>query len=384
MHLGRFHATIYDLDTYFAKISLPSKLRELASSLDGFASNPSENQAQVFKKDFSNFMAVIGRYSDDDLDKPYAQQIIGELGVAGYMPKKLPNRLQKIVVNGGFDHAGIANGLRTFADSAEKKIERILQVDAAFSELDVEFERVVDEEAEIGILLPREIVGNTLATLTAEFSSLNKLFRAVNEITLAGSYDPVVRTISSSWWQIFVELGPAQITAWLLIIEKIVGLFKSNLDIKNLQKQLAEAHNMPDEITDAIEKVIDARLKVSLDELASEIRRDHAKLDDQQRLNELEIMLRHGLVHLAKRISQGAEVEINVSVPKLEDETTLIEGQEVAEDMKEKIKLQQARISELRDLRVRAASVSAMTLNKDSEAQLLLKHFDKDHPDQHD
>lgn len=242
----------------------------------------------------------------------------------------------------------------------------------------MEFERVQENEAEVGILLPREIVGESLAALTSEFNKLGKLFRAINELTGAPDYDPKVRTISSSWWQVFLDLDPSQVLIWVVSIERIVALFKSNLEIKDLQQRLA-TKEIPKEITDLIEKEIDRRVSSSLASLASEIRRDYAKIEDEGRLNEIETQLRQGLYHLAMRINQGSQVEINVAIPKApEEQPTPAEGVEVDPLVQTQIEAQRTRIAELRQLRARGRSASVETLKIDGTSQVLLKYFSEE------
>jgi len=288
------------------------------------------------------------------------------------LPPEFQDAVKRTISDRSFDTAGLATELRVMAASAAEKTNHLTSIDNAFTALGVEYERVDSDSAELGFLLPREVVGNTLKDLTVEFNELNKLLRAVNELVAADEYDSRVVTISSSWWQVFLELDPNQILVWVLAIERIVNLFKSNLEIKNLQQQLGD-RKMPKEITDLIENEVENRVSTEIKELAAEIRRDYAKIDDEARLNEIETQLRQGLGYLAKRMNQGAHVEINVGIP--EEPTPPkadAEGAEASEAFQQTLTQAKVRIARLSNLRDRARSASSETTAIGQNAPLLL------------
>jgi len=371
LHLGRFHFVIEALVTHFIRAQIPHKLEQCAVLLDQYASGRAPPQLEAFRTSVEDLMASADSLGSD-LAQPYAGQVISEMRIDSILPPIFQNAVKNTISGRSFDPAGLAAELRSMAAAATEKISHLTFIYDGFAALGVEYQKVESESAELGFLLPREVVGDTLKDLTKEFGELNKLLRAVNELVASEEYDPRVLTISSSWWQVFLNLDPDQILVWVLVIERIVGLFKSNLEIKNLQQQLGD-QKMPQKITDLIEKEIESRVSTQLQELAKEIRRDYSKIADVERLNEIETQLRQGLIHLAKRMNQGAHVEINVGIP---DEPTLSEAEAESDDATEAFQqtLEHAkeRIAKLRDLRDLARSASSKTTAIGQNAPLLL------------
>lgn len=374
MHLGRFHAVIYDLANHFKHADLGSKLEQCAVALESYASNRDPVQLDAFRQSLKKFYAA-AEIEDKDLLQPYAAQTIRDIAVEEALPPTLIEKVKSIVSENSFDHVTLAAELRKIATNVNKITTSISAIDKSFTALDVEFERISKSnlESEIGILIPREAAGETLKDLSSEFSSLSKTFRAINELTNAPEYDPKVRTISSSWWQVFVDLGPEQVLVWVLAIERIVGLFKSNLEIKKLQSELAEK-NVSKKITDLLEKEVEKKVSESINELAHEIVKDHSKIQDANRVNELENQLRTGLRHVAKRINQGAQIEINVSVPDDPKDPPAVDGEPPNQVLLEEIATKRERISELRTLREKARIASTKTVEIELSGQLLLPH----------
>lgn len=371
LHLGRFNVVIEALAAHFKQAQLPQKLEQCAGLLDQYSSGRTQPQLDAFRtavEDLLNSSDIL----EADLAQPYARQVIADMNIGDLLPPTFQDAVKRTITEKSFDTTGLSAELRLMAASATKKTIHVAAIDQGFTALGVEYEKVESTSAEIGFLLPREVVGETLKDLTSEFNELSKLLRAVNELVAADEYDPHVLTISSSWWQVFLDLDPNQILVWVLAIERIVNLFKSNLEIKNLQHQLGDK-KMPKEITDLIEKEVEKRMSNELKELASEIRRDYGKIDDTARLNEIETQLRQGLIYLARRMNQGAHVEINVGIP--EEPTPAkgeAEGAKPSQEFLNNLADAKDRIAKLRDLRDRARSASSETTVIGQNAPLLL------------
>lgn len=374
MHLGRFHKVMWDLAAHFKNASLPTLLEACAASLDQYASAKTKEQLDDFRTKFAAALSA-SQVQDPELLQPYAQEVVDELSLGEALPPALPARLSGIIDERGFDHVAIATDLRTEAKKVGTLAAHVDRITTGFDKLGVEFESVNDCEAEVGLLLPRQVVGETIPEVTAEFQKLGKLFRAINELTGAADYDPKIRTISSSDWQIFLNLSSDQILVVVFAIERIVTLFQTNLQIKQLQQALAEK-DMPEKIIKAIEDEIDKRVSGALEALTEEIIKDHAKVEDQNRRNELGNQLRQGLKHLARRMNEGARVEVNVAVPEEPDAPAAAGPEEEADKvLQQQIERQRQRVAELRSLRTRAEQASRATLEHSSEPQALLAHL---------
>jgi len=290
MHLGRFHAVVYDLSAHFEAAELPEKIENCAVQLDQYAATNTSQKLEAFRAAIESLYKA-AEITAPELGQPFAQQVISELDLGDVLSPRFKEIIEAAIREGSFNPAGLASDLRKIGKNASKKIGQINAIARAFNELHVEFEEVENETAEVGFLLPREVVGNTLKNLTSEFNNIAKLAQAINELVGATDYDPKVLTIASSWWQVFLELDVGAILVWVLLIERIVILFKSNLEIKRLQQQLSD-QKVSQEITDLIENEIERRVSTALQELASELRKSYSKIEDGARLNEVETQLR--------------------------------------------------------------------------------------------
>ena len=326
MHLGRFHAVIDHIETHFREAKLAEQLEDAAVALEQYTSSRAES-------DITDFRAKLASAIDDSesveptLLQPYAQQVIDELSIRDLFPPRLRVAIEEVTSTHRFDSASLSAALRKQAKLYLARIALLRQLVTSLRGLSAEYTSVEDDTAEVGLLLPREIVGETLPDLSKEFDKISNLARAVNELTGVETYDSKVATISSSWWQIFLEVPIDQVALWVVAIERIVALFKSNLEIKNLQKQLGEK-SIPEEILKLISDDVEKKVTAELKKIAADIVARFGKLEDEGRKNEVETQLRHGLYYLARRMNQGAQVEINVGVPDEPEDPEVKEGEE--------------------------------------------------------
>ena len=370
MHLGRFHHVVDYLEQHFRDVKLSEQLEAAAEALDQFA----QTRAESHIADFRTKLAAVLTSSDNvapELLQPYAQHVVLDLGLLPLLPPEVRNTIGRLTAEHGFDSAALSAALKKQAKTYSTKIAYLKQLDSSLRGLSAEYTAVEEEHAEIGLLLPREVVGERLPDLSKEFDRISNLARAVNELMGETDYDSKVVTISASWWQVFLDIPIDQVALWTLAIERIVALFKSNLEIKLLQKQLDDKQ-IPEAIIKAISAEVEKKVSMGLQTITSDLMQQFGKMDDQGRRNEIEIQLRHGLQYLAGRMNQGAQIELNVGLPEEPEDPEAKNGEAPNQDALEKNRVIRERIAYLRSLRAPAMKASEISLQIDKDAPLLL------------
>jgi hypothetical protein len=371
MHLGRFHAVIDNIETHFREAKLSEQLEAAALALDQYTATRTDSHIVDFRTKLASALEDSETVAPELL-QPYAQQVIDELSIRDLFAPRLRVAVDEITSAHGFDSASLSVALKRQAKQYLAKIALLKQLDTSLRGLSAEYTQVDDEKAEVGLLLPREIVGETLPELSKEFDKISNLARAINELTGVETYDSKIATISSSWWQIFLEVPVDQVALWVVAIERIVALFKSNLEIKGLQKQLSEK-SIPEKILKLISDEVEKKVTAELAKIAADVVTRFGKIEDKGRKNEVETQLRQGLHYLARRMNQGAQVEINVGVPDEPEDPEVKEGEEQDHAVLEANTRLRARIADLRSIRTTAQTASETSLQIDKDAPLLLE-----------
>lgn len=318
MNLAKFNFVVRSLTEYYEENDILSLLEEVTSSLQAHISSASAEKIQLFRtylEELKKAARDVPHFSNLESFKSVIRETKGE----DYFGENLESSLDSIVSNQGLMPAEILLNLTEFKKELSDYIDKITTLADTFEKLNVEYDEIQFGQFEFSALLPKELIGNTVSDINKELSHLDKLFKGLNELLGYGATSPKVKTISSSWWQFFLELDGTQTAAITFAIERIVNLYKTSLEIKKLREE-TKTLKLDKKITDLIEKEIDKKIKEGMKKISSELRKKFQKNDDDQRANELETQIRQELILIAKRLDQGAIYEVKAGIPNMPEE----------------------------------------------------------------
>ncbi len=196
----------------------------------------------------------------------------------------------------------------------------LLSVKNGFTELRVEIDELEPGQCELGIVLPRAAVGDTLGNLAVEFKNMEQLFLGIGQLVGDDQAYTRVKTLSTTDWQLFLDQAPATIAATTFAVERIVALYKSMLEIRNLKNEL-EKHQISEDTIKKLEQEIDQKLHLGVENIVEQLSGKYPNTGDAGTYNEAKNRIKIGLYRLAKRINQGATVEAAARPPEAPTET---------------------------------------------------------------
>lgn len=204
-----------------------------------------------------------------------------------------------------------------------------------------------EADYEVGALFPSAIFGNNVEGLSAELKIFDRHIRTFGELAGQDVSSPTIRAIADGSLDIFVNALPDVASAIGSAIEKIVIIYLSILQIRQLRDE-AKKREMPDDIVKQMEKHEKEKIGADIDKLADEMIKHYGKKIEKGRSKELRGHLVRALRYMAQRIDCGADFEV----------TPPETGEEVAADASEEIK-QAAEAKEARhnELRLKGASL---------------------------
>lgn len=313
MHLGRFNYVTWIARNYFESNSLLETLDQAIAQLQAYISTPTAESSKAFRSKVDFLLEACAK-TPTGYNAASFKHIIADTGGEKYFGSGLELSLREIIEKLSMTPADMLGSLQKFRKSFAAYITSITTISDELSELGVEYEELESDQFEFGAMFPKELIGKSIIDIQGELEHLDRLFKTLNELMGNGSTSPIVRNISSSWWQFFIELSYEQVAAITFSIERIVALYKSNLEIQKLKRD-AEKNELGADLATLIEQKIDAKLRSGMVEIAEKVRLQFQKNADNARCNELEIQLRMELAHIAKRINQGAAYEIRAGIP---------------------------------------------------------------------
>jgi hypothetical protein len=320
MNLGRFHAAVFAVKIEINNDRTIELLNELIVSLEESIRLQTSESAKAFKTSYSKLSTIL-QGAKSNTDFPTRRQIYNTIGADKYIGKGLFLLIEKVISENQIAPAtallGINNILSEVIDF-QSKMETLEEI---FEHLEIEYDNLDEGQFEIGFSFPHKVIGTDLLSLEKEFHRIDFALKTLQEIA-TGEVSPLnIKTISASEWQVFMDSVPALAMCFSVAIERIVALYKNNLEIKLLKQQLDDK-KLPEVVTQPLQEHIEKTVKEELRKVSDELVDKFYKRDDEARKNELKNQASQALLYLADRLDKGATVEVHTVPPEKPEETT--------------------------------------------------------------
>ena len=179
------------------------------------------------------------------------------------------------------------------------------------------------DEAEIGIVLPRQLFDNNLEGLAEELASWDKHLRKISEIVDQNAASLRIRIVQTSALTLFLASTIGQAAAITAIIVGLTTVYKNILDIRLKSKEL-ENLNVPKGAIKEIEKHEQKIVDQTIDQLVNSLMGLYN--GDEGRKNELDGFAKLAVRFIANRIDRGATLEATLLIEEKPAATTAKTG----------------------------------------------------------
>lgn len=373
MNLGRFHAAIYSLKSEIEEDENFTLLTDLQTNLQNSISQQTADSANLFKKSYSSFIKILEE-AKSNYTFPTRRKIYKEIGATKHIGFGLADQIKKIISENQIAPANALAEIQKINTEAKQFYDKIKTIDTVFSSLEIEYDELEKGEFEIGFSFPQEVIGTDIESLEKEFHKLDFSLKTLQEISLGEVGKVQIKTISASEWQVFLDTVPALAACTAVAIERIVALYKTNLEIKLLKQQLDEK-NLPKEVTQPLQDHIEKAVKSEIRKIADDIVEQFYTIKDDGRKNELKTKASQALQYIADRMDHGATVEVHAEPPEEPKPQTDDEGNE--KNIAPSALDEYQRLKEIA-LQVNNSSKLTLELQKSSGPILSLKHQDEE------
>ena len=318
MNAERLHVIAIALKTDFAEIKLQQLLDALVQSLANQVSQPNQPQHQASVS--QNLTNLYDSLSESKVNSftPAWLDIVEEIGGMEFIEKNLSAAVKAIFERNNITPSVAQQELTQISARLKPFLSSINQLCNSMTALNIGHEELEPGECEVGIVVPRAAVSNSLHDFGKELVQLNKIFSVFSEIATDSRGNFQIRNISSSELTVFLEAAPEIAACIAIAIERIVALYKSLLEIKKLKGEL-ESQGVPKKdmsgIKDHANTLMENGIKILVDDLIDKFHKN----SDKGRKNELKIEAKYALNKLAKRIDQGFGLDVRIE-PTIENE----------------------------------------------------------------
>lgn len=332
MNAERLHVIAAALKQEMAELETVQKLQNLCNSLQQVASQGNHPQFQTqLAANLKEVYAAFGNNPSDEFS-PAWRQALAELGGTNLFGNALKSTIEEIFKRNQLTPSVALTELQQLQQQLASFGQALDQLLSSFKKLKIGNEKLEPGQCEIGMLIPRDAVGNTLSGFAQELKELILVLNTFSEVATGKPEDLSIKTISSSDLTVYLHATPPFAACLAVAIERIVALYKQLVEIRKIKAELLK-QGVPEKQTAGIEDHANNLMSTGIDALAVEITEKYHPGKDGHRKNELTNAVRISLNRIANRIDRGYNIEVRVEPLKGPAQASE-EGKNIAEQVK--------------------------------------------------
>lgn len=310
MNTERLHAVVRDLVDDFNETNLIGRLLQLVSFMEQGMRHNSHSNFEAQLEDKAGELQEALSDSATNQFSPTWREIVDEIGGTPFLANNIQAELDLIF------RRPVAVGVKyqevkLIHERVKPYIDSLSGLCDAMRGLSISQERLSEGDSEVGIVVPRASVDNSLGDFGKELTHLNRMLGVFSEMTTDSRENFEIKTISSSELTVFIEMAAPALACLAVAIERILALYKNILDIQKLQLELKEKQ-APKSVVQGMEKYSSGQLENGLEEIVDDLLVKYNNSSNTARKNELKVELKSAVRKLAKRIDEGYLLDIRI------------------------------------------------------------------------
>ena len=314
MNAERLHAIVAALNAELKSSGVISYLDQLVASLQNQVSQPAHPPyEQLTAQAYSQLLEALRRTELNRFNPTY-QQVLEELGASAIIGDELALTVESIfgrnTITPTIAHQELSQ-IQARLHSLQAAIDQLL---AAYGTLEIGKEDLPAGDCELAVLVPRAFVDNKLERFGEELEELNRIFGVFAELATGERPGFTIKNISSSDLSVYLELAAVIGACVATAVERIIALYKSLLEIRKLQGELAEK-GVEKENLKGLEDHANGIMDKGIEVLIGDLIQEFCQSVDNGRKNELSIELKYSLKKIANRIDRGFNIEVRMQAP---------------------------------------------------------------------
>lgn len=309
MNAERLHAICLEVKKAIRSATLVNHINDIVNILDRVVNNPRDpNLQQSLSGQLDKLYVVLTDFPTDKFS-PAWRQALDELGGSDILGERLKDRLKLIFERNQITPATALKEVQQINKELQEFNNAVENVANSFQHIGIGAEELEPGECELGVLVPREAVNNSIKEFSEELKDLNFVFGTFSELASGKRETFKIKSLSSSDFTIFLAAIPPVAACIAHAVEKIVTIYKTLLEIKKHKAELKQLGLKEDNLK-GISEHANSLMKDELEKLTIELVKEYHIGSDGNRKNELENSIRISLNMLANRVDKGFNIEV--------------------------------------------------------------------------
>jgi hypothetical protein len=315
LNAERLHAVLLQLGKELASPQFLPFMQQLTTALQNQVNQPGNAS---FQQTVAQSLATLHTFlasAASNSFSPAWRQILKEIGVADLLGNTLDASLVEVFARNQITPTIALQEIQQINQRLAQLKPTVDQLVAGFKSIGVTADELPPGVSEVGVVIPRAAVENKLDPLANELHELNLMLGDFQEIATGRRDGFEIRSISSTDFAFFVRTAPSVAAFLALAVERIVKLYKTLLEIRQLHAELA-ARGVSKADLQGVENHANKLMRDGIEKLIVEVPDRYFVTKDSSRKNELKNSLRITLNRWANRIDRGYNVEVRIEPPK--------------------------------------------------------------------
>ena len=308
MNAERLHAIAVSLNQEMTQGNTVTRMQELISALQQVVNQPHPQHQQALSQSLKAMYACVTNTASDGFS-PAWREILREIGGESLSGSHLKVNVETIFAGNQITPAVAIEELQKLQKRLQAFKTALDQITSALRHLHISDEKLSPGECEIGILIPRDAVGNHMLEFADELKELGFILNTFSEVATGKKDELAIRTISSSGLLVHLQASAPYAACLAVAIERVVALYKQLLEIRKLREGLRK-QGVPEDQSTGIEVYANNLMETGIDKIAVEVVSEYHKKDDKGRKNEFTNAVRIWLNKVANRIEHGFNIEV--------------------------------------------------------------------------
>ena len=287
MNTERLYELLEKLTAEASRVAVVEKLEQLIQHITNQVNDPTNASHQTeFSKALTQLRTAMGKSWFNQLT-PLESDVLEKMDLDMLAGQRLTNRIGELMRENGMLPAVVRDELNKISGRLKSGLEDVKGTIANFQNLGLDEGRALEPGVgELALRIPREFIGQSFASFIEDAQFLKELVTTNVELIEGKHDDLTLRSLASSDYGIFLEVGPQVVAFTVLAIERMMAFYKSILEVRVLRDQLKE-RDVPAAVLDPIEANVQDRIKeVARRGIEDALKEVKAKAD-KARANEL-------------------------------------------------------------------------------------------------
>lgn len=287
MNTERLYELFEKLTAESSRAAVVEKLEQLIQHITNQVNEPTNaNHQTEFSKVLTQLRDAMGKSWFNQLT-PLESDVLEKMDLDILVGQRLTNRISELMRENGMLPAVVRDELIKINGRLKKGLEDVKNTISNFQNLGLDEGTALEPGVgELALRIPRDFIGQSFSSFIEDAQFLKDLVTTNVELIEGKHDDLTLRSLASSDYGIFLEVGPQVVAFTVLAIERMMALYKSILEIRVLRDQLKE-RGVPAAGLEPIEANVQERIdEVARKGIEDALKEIKAKAD-KARANEL-------------------------------------------------------------------------------------------------